>query len=129
MNYQAACRGREIRPHLVHRFDRPTPHFGSCAMPKKTKSSAPTPATSPIGSSDPTTPTRRDSLHSDPTMQLHMDDLQIETPDASPRIDAGETQLLSQQNLRDAGHQELLDGSSPPTRLAIPSATIERREE
>src|SRR5690554_2368522 len=51
MNYQVACRGREIRPHLVHRFDRPTPHFGSCAMPKKTKSSAPTPATSPIGSS------------------------------------------------------------------------------
>jgi|GEM_PF-6108022 len=98
-------------------------------MPKKTKSSAPTPATSPIGSSDPTTPTRRDSLHSDPTMQLHMDDLQIEAPDASPPIDAGETQLLSEQNLRDAAHQDLLDEASTTTSFDIPVEMIEPLEE
>lgn len=58
-------------------------------------------------------------------MQLHIDDLEMEAPRAPAPIDAGETQLLSEQNLRDAAQQDLLDEASATTSFDIPVEMIE----
>lgn len=92
-------------------------------MSKKTTSSPRKPRGPSSGNSDPTRPTRRSALNSDPTVQLSMDDLQIQEPEGP--TDGDETQLLSEKNLRDATRPDIEDEAGATTNFEIPVEMIE----